>query len=120
MDDRRTTVHRMKKLVAAFIRERDWEKYHRPKDLAMSIAIEAGELMEHFQWKTCAECDALMKDPRSRREVADEMADVLAFLLSLAWATGIDLSSSLERKVAKNRRKYPVRRYKGRYVRPRT
>ena len=112
-------MHRMKQLVAGFIRERDWEKYHRPKDLAMSVAIEAGELMEHFQWKTYAECDEVMRNPRSRREVADEMADVLAFLLSLAWTTGIDLSSSLERKVARNRRKYPVRKYKGLYRRPR-
>ena len=108
----------MKKLIASFIREREWEKYHRPKDLAMSVAIEAGELMEHFQWKTYAECDELMKRPKSRRKVSDEMADVLAFLLSMAWAADIDLASSLKRKIAMNRRKYPVRKYKGHYRRP--
>ena len=111
-------MHRLKRMIAGFIREREWEKYHRPKDLAMSVAIEAGELMEHFQWKTYAECDDLMRRPRSRRKVADEMADVLAFLLSMAWAAKIDLSASLKRKVAMNRKKYPVRKYRGRYRRP--
>jgi len=106
-------------MVARFIHERDWEKYHQPKDLAMSIAIEAGELMEHFQWKTREECAALVRNPRTRRMIADEMSDVLAFLLSLSNVTGIDLAGSLKAKDAGNRRKYPVARYRGTYRRPR-
>jgi len=119
MNDRTATVRRLKAMVARFIHERDWEKYHQPKDLAMSIAIEAGELMEHFQWKTREECAALVRNPRTRRMIADEMSDVLAFLLSLSNVTGIDLAGSLKAKDAGNRRKYPVARYRGTYRRPR-
>jgi len=119
VNDRTTTVRQLKGMMARFIREREWGKYHRPKNLAMSIAIEAGELMEHFQWKTPEECDALVRHPRTRRMIADEMADVLAFLLSLSSVTGIDLASSLKAKDAGNRRKYPVARFRGAYRRPR-
>jgi len=118
MNDEQATISDLKDLVARFIEERDWQKYHRPKDLAMSIAIEAGELMEHFQWLEHEECDARLADPALREKMADEMADVLAFLLSLSHATHIDLAASFAAKMQKNAEKYPADEVKGHYERP--
>ena len=117
--DQTTTMAQLRRQMAEFVAARAWGKYHRPKNLAMSLAIEAAELMEHFQWLDHAAADMLLKQPACRREVADEMADVLAFLLSLANATGIDLADAFGRKMAKNERKYPAAKVRGHYERPR-
>lgn len=117
--DSNTTVSDLKQVMAAFVRQRDWEKYHRPKNLAMSLAVETAELMEHFQWTDHAEAEALLAAEGDRGEIADEMADVLSFLLSLANATGIDLAGSFCRKMARNERKYPADEVRGYYRRPR-
>lgn len=119
MSDVTTTLAQLKERMARFVAERDWEKFHRPKNLAMSLAVEAAELMEHFQWLDHAESDDLLDEPATRQAVADEMADVLAFLLSLANATGLDLASHFERKMAANERKYPAEEVRGHYRRPR-
>ncbi|MBP7634775.1 nucleotide pyrophosphohydrolase [Candidatus Ozemobacteraceae bacterium] len=108
--DRVTTIENLKDLVRGFISEREWAPYHTPKNVAASVAIEAAELLEHFQWEhpTPAQLS------RSKRgEVADEMADVLAYLLSLANVLQIDLADALHRKMAKNRQKYPADRFRG-------
>ncbi len=118
MTDTRTTIADLRERMKAFVAERDWQKYHRPKNLAMSLAIETAELMEHFQWLTHEETDAALADPAVRSEVADEMADILSFLLSLANATGIDLSDAFARKMVKNARKYPPDEVRGHYRRP--
>lgn len=89
-----------------FSDERGWEPYLNPKNLAMALSVEAAELLECFQWKTPAEAATL---PAADREaVADEMADVLLYLLQLARATGIDLEQAAERKFAKNALKHPA------------
>lgn len=119
MDDKHTTVEQLKDRMAAFVAKRDWEKFHKPKNLAMSLAIEAAELMEHFQWLTHRQTETLLKSPQARQEVADEMADVLSFLLSLANATGIDLAASFEAKMSANDRKYPAAQVRGHYRKPR-
>ena len=77
-NDRRTTVFALRRHMAAFVAARDWQKFHRPKNLSMSLAIEAAELMEHFQWLTHAQADRLLKNSAARKEIADEMADVLS------------------------------------------
>ncbi|MFP4105420.1 MAG: nucleotide pyrophosphohydrolase [Phycisphaerae bacterium] len=118
MDDA-TTVQQLRDRMAEFVRERDWEQFHRPKNLAMSIAIEAAELMEHFQWVTHEQADELLEDPALRQEVSDEVADILCYLLSMANATGLDLSEAFETKLAKTRRKYPKDLVRGRYAPPR-
>ena len=117
--DRSTTVADLRAMMDAFVRARLWKKYHQPKNLAMSLAVEAAELMEHFQWLTPRQARALLKEPAARKEVADEMADVLAFLLSLANATGIDLSAAFVAKMATNERKYPAHLCRGDYRKPR-
>lgn len=118
LDDQRTTVSELRNRMAEFVAERDWEQFHSPKNLAMSLAIEAAELMEHFQWLTHEQVDAALAQGATRQEVADEMADVLSFLLSMANATGIDLAAAFERKMRKNASKYPAEQTRGHYAPP--
>ena len=98
--------------IDAFVQERDWAQFHTPKNLAMSVAIEAAEIMEHFQWSTGEESRELT--PAKRDEVANEIGDVLVYLLRLARALGIDPVPAATAKLALNRRKYPVEKAKGR------
>lgn len=114
-DDRDTTVDALRGEVAAFIRERDWEQFHDPKNLSMAIATEAAELMEHFRWAKNEESRNLVKDPDVKHAVAEELADILAFALSFANSADIDIASTLRAKMRKNAEKYPADRYRGRY-----
>ena len=99
--------------VLAFRDARDWKQFHNPKDLAISISLEAAELLEHFQWKTPAEVRAHLADPRRRAQVADEMADVQSLLLAMSDAAGVDLYEATLAKLRKAARKYPVRKARG-------
>jgi NTP pyrophosphatase (non-canonical NTP hydrolase) len=98
--------------IDAFVHERDWAQFHTPKNLAMSVAIEAAEIMEHFQWSTGEQSHALT--PAKRDEVANEIGDVLIYLLRLARTLGIDPVAAATAKLALNRSKYPVEKAKGR------
>ena len=115
LDDRATTVQQLRALVADFVAQRDWEKFHAPKNLAMSLAIEAAELMEHFQWIDVAESRAMADDPQQRAAVGEELADVLCYALALANALGIDIAQAIGDKMAKNRAKYPADEFRGRF-----
>lgn len=106
----------MDDLIRAVLRfrdEREWKQFHNPKDLAISIALEAAELLEHFQWKTPAEIEAFLQDGAARARVGEEMADVLILLISFADAVGLDLVEAARAKLAENARKYPVERARG-------
>lgn len=94
--------------IAAFIRERDWEQFHSPKNLAMSVSIEAAELMEVFQWLDPQQAERVADDPELKQQVKDEAADVFAYLLSLSNRVGFDLGEALLAKMEKNARKYPA------------
>jgi NTP pyrophosphatase (non-canonical NTP hydrolase) len=94
-----------------FAAARDWEQFHTPKNLAMALAVEAAELLEHFQWLTPGESARL--DARRKRAVEDEIADVLLYLTRLADVLDIDPLAAARRKMGVNSRKYPVRRAKG-------
>ncbi len=118
MTDETTTVTELRRLVASFIAERAWEKYHDPKNLSMAIAIEAAELMEHFQWVRNDELPTLLRDERLREEIGEEIADITCFVLSLANVLTLDLAAAVERKIAKNAAKYPAETFRGRYFRP--
>ena len=118
MTDADATIQQLKDRVAAFVAAREWEKFHRPKSLSMSLAIEAAELMEHFQWLDDNQADALLAKPDARQAIADEMADILAYLLSLASAASIDLAESFLAKMDRNETKYPADEVRGRYDRP--
>jgi NTP pyrophosphatase (non-canonical NTP hydrolase) len=107
MNDHQTTVHQMAEVMRRFVGQRNWESFHTPKNLAMSLAIEAAEVMELFQWLTPEQSAIATQDAERREEVADELADVLAYLLALASATGIDLAAAFESKMRKVEQKYP-------------
>ncbi len=108
-----TTLGELRELVARFVGTREWQEFHSPKNLAMSIAIEAAEIMEHFQWYTAEESTARMEDHELRAEMADEVADVLIYCLSLANSTGIDISQAIRIKMARNEVRFPVDRVRG-------
>lgn len=103
----------LQRRVAAFRDARDWRRFHAPKDLAISIALEAAELLEHFQWKDAAVVAAHLHRRRSQEALAAEMADVLLLLLSLADVLGVDLKAAALRKLRVNARRYPVVRARG-------
>jgi dCTP diphosphatase len=103
----------LEKRVRRFRDERDWKQFHKPKDVAVSIAIEAAELLEHFQWKTDAETAAYLADEKNRAEVGREMADVLLLLVSAADVVGVDLHAAALAKLEENAKKYPVAKSKG-------
>lgn len=97
-----------------FAAEREWEVFHTPKNLAMALAGEAGEVIEHFQWLTAEQSAAL--PPATREEVAFELADVLLYVVRLADVLDIDLADAARRKIALNAQRYPVERVRGRAV----
>lgn len=112
--DEQITLGALRLAVHQFVAERDWVRYHSPKNLAMSIAIEAAEIMEHFQWLSTEEAAERMGDAAARAEVADELADVLIYCLSFANSSGIDISQSIQQKLARNQVRFPVERVHGR------
>jgi NTP pyrophosphatase (non-canonical NTP hydrolase) len=97
--------------LLAFARERDWEQFHSPKNLAMALAGEAGELLEHFQWLTEEQSAAL--DADKKREVGLEMADILIYLIRLSERLDLDLIASAYEKVAINEARYPAHKVRG-------
>lgn len=112
--DAETTMGQLKRAVAAFVDARDWAVYHTPKNLAMSIAIEAAEILEHFQWLTPAESASLVADPVARAAVADELADVLIYCLSFANQCQIDISEAIQNKLTRNETRFPIDQVRGR------
>ena len=106
------TLEHLRARLAEFAAERDWDQFHNPKNLAMALSGEAGELLEHFQWLTFEQAASL--PPETRNEVALEAADVLLFLVRLCDKLDIDLPAAAEKKLALNARKYPVDKSRGR------
>jgi NTP pyrophosphatase (non-canonical NTP hydrolase) len=114
MSDALTTVAELRKLVEDFVAERDWSQFHTPKNLAMALAIEAAELMEHFQWLTPDQSWAVRDDPARLAEVGEELADVFGYCLAMASELGIDMAQAVRQKMVKNIAKYPAEKYRGR------
>ena len=107
MSDIKEIIEKIKK----FRDERDWMQFHDPKNMAVSIIIEAAELLEHFQWKSKEEVENYIKN--NKNEVAEEIADVLIYLFELADNLGLDVVDIIDKKIDKNSRKYPVEKVKG-------
>jgi NTP pyrophosphatase (non-canonical NTP hydrolase) len=105
--DKNTTVADLRLAVQKFVSDRNWEPYHASKNLAMSIAIEAAELMEHFQWSSLEAGTASLDDPEKKAEVAEELADILIYCLSFANHAEIDISDEVMAKLAKNEFRFP-------------
>ncbi len=108
LSDSVATIQDLKDVVERFAQERGWERYHTPKNLAGSVAIEAAELLERFQWLTPEESLELKNDPVQKKAVAEEIADVLSYLLNLCLKLDVDLTQEFFEKFRKNALKYPV------------
>ena len=106
-------IEDLQKKVIEFRDARDWEQYHNPKDLAISLMLEAAELLEIFQWKDKAEVEAIKSDPENRRRVKEELGDVLIYALNMCHAFGFDPAKVVLQKLAVNENKYPVEKSKG-------
>jgi NTP pyrophosphatase (non-canonical NTP hydrolase) len=96
-----------------FRKDRDWEQFHKPKDLAISLSIEASELLEWFQWRSDEEIQVQLESDR-RSALEDEIADVAVYLTYLCHDLKIDLNQVIANKITKNAKKYPIERVKGR------
>ncbi len=117
MSDAATTVEELRNIIRQFVEERDWRQFHAPKNISMALAIEAAELMEHFQWIDSETSRRLASDPAKLAPIAEELADVIGYSFALANELGIDVSDAIRAKMVKNRQKYPAAEFRGRYSR---
>jgi NTP pyrophosphatase (non-canonical NTP hydrolase) len=115
MSDQKTTIAAIREMVRVFVDERDWRQFHSPKNLSMALAIEAGELMEHFQWITADASRDVGQNAAKLAAVGEELADVLCYAMAIANELDIDISTAMQQKMKKNRTKYPAAEYRGRY-----
>jgi NTP pyrophosphatase (non-canonical NTP hydrolase) len=113
--DPTTPIQDLKELMRVFVDEREWRQFHSPKNLSMSLAIEAAELMEHFQWIDVAASRQVKNDPEKRAAIGEELADVLCYALALANELELDVSEIIRAKMIKNAAKYPAAEFRGRY-----
>jgi NTP pyrophosphatase (non-canonical NTP hydrolase) len=114
MTDGQTSLADLRRRVAAFVAERDWEQFHSPRNLSQAIGVEAAELMEHFLWLTADETAALLAEEAARAAVVDELADVLIYALSMANALDVDVSTAVRQKLERNERRFPTEAWRGR------
>ena len=111
--DKNNTIQQLKEMIFEFDDERDWHQYHHPKELSISISLEANELLENFQWKEKQSIDSIKGDEVLMNELKDELADVMIYCLNFANQLDIDVSSAIQKKIEKNMEKYPIELAKG-------
>ena len=116
MNDKTTKIGELKALVEKFVRERDWERFHSPKNLAMSISIEAAELMEIFQWLDIKEAASLPKEPTKAAHIKEELADILIYLISFCNINKIDMAGIVAEKLRRNRTRFPAKKVRGAFL----
>lgn len=118
MRDSSTTDERLKQIfdkLEKFAHDRDWEKYHSPKNLSMALAVEASELMEIFQWLTGEESLKANLSQKQKEKIEEEISDVLIYAIRMAQVLDIDLLDVITKKIDVNSRKYPVEKIKGKH-----
>jgi NTP pyrophosphatase (non-canonical NTP hydrolase) len=115
MPDETTTIAQLKDAVKEFADERDWGQFHNPKNLSMSLACEAAELLEHFLWVEGEPSRRVVDDAAELAAVRDEIADVVCLALNLCVCLKIDLADGIRDKMKRNAVKYPAEQYRGRY-----
>jgi len=104
-------IQELTKKIIEFRDKRDWKQFHNPKDVALSLVLEAGEVMEHFQWKNKQEIEEYIKTNKS--EIGEEIADVLYWVLLMSHDLKIDVLDALDKKIKKNGKKYTIEKSKG-------
>ena len=107
-------IKKITQKIKDFRDERDWKQFHNHKDMALSLLLEASEVLEHFQWKSSDEVER--HGVAFKQELSDELADVAMYLFELADNLEIDLSCAIEKKLIKNAKKYPIEKAKGRHT----
>lgn len=105
------SIKRLTKEIISFRNRRDWKQFHNPKDVSLSLVLEATEVMEHFQWKNPQEIDDYVK--KNKQAISEELSDVLYWVLLLSHDLNIDIEKSLDKKLEINNQKYPVNKSKG-------
>ncbi|MDD5070056.1 MAG: nucleotide pyrophosphohydrolase [Candidatus Omnitrophica bacterium] len=100
--------------IIKFRDDRDWMQFHDPKNMAVSIILEASELLEHFQWKTQEEVKDYLS--RNKEDIQDEIADIALYLFELSDNLGINLTDAMENKLKKNEKKYPIEKARGKHT----
>ena len=108
MNDNQVTISELKEKILHFNEERDWTKWHNALNLAISINLEASELLEIFQWHDKAEADRAARET-DREHFLEELADVMIYCMEMASAYDVDIASTIEDKMKKNAKKYPVK-----------
>ncbi len=108
------TLNEILNIIREFVRERDWEQFHQPRSLAISAAVEMGELLELFQWLSNEEVEQALSEDNYRVKISHEIADAMIYLLRLADVASIDPSNAIISKMAVNREKYPSNEVEGR------
>lgn len=107
-------INALTKRIIAFREARNWKQFHNPKDLAISLVLEATEVMEHFQWKNNKEMEKYVIEKKN--EIGEELADALYWVLLMSHDLKIDLLDALEKKIQKNKKKYPIDKSKGKHT----
>jgi len=102
------------KKIISFRDARDWKQFHNPKDVSLSLVLEAGEVMEHFQWKSEKEIEEYVKT--NKEDIGDELADVLNWVLLMGHDLDIDVFDALDKKIKKNEEKYPIEKSKENHI----
>ncbi len=113
MKDQILNISQFQRQVAEFAKERDWEQFHTPKNLSMALSVEAGELVEIFQWLTPEQSLQVAHNEQLKERVGEELSDILTYLLRLAAIADIDLPQALHDKFVANAEKYPVEKARG-------
>ncbi len=106
-------INQLTERIQNFIKERDWNQFHNPKDLALSLVLESAEVMEHFQWKNNEEMQEYIKFHKN--EIGEELSDVLYWVLLMSHDLDIDIKKAFEDKMLKNEAKYPIDKAKGKH-----
>ncbi len=107
-------INDLTKRIIDFRNARDWKQFHNPKDVSLSLVLEATEVMEHFQWKSKEEIKKYIKT--NKAEIGEELADVLYWVLLMSYDLKIDVLEALEKKILKNEEKYPIEKAKGKHT----
>ncbi len=115
--DADTTVMELRKTLQRFIDARDWQRYHHPKEVALSLSVEASELLEIFQWTEKEPIGKIKTNPKLMERIREELADVTNYCLDMANQLDIDLTKAVEEKLEKNEKKYPAAVWKNKSVR---
>ncbi len=107
-------IDNLTRKIVRFNKDRDWEQFHNPKDLAISLSLEASEVLEHFQWKNNEEIEEYIKN--HKENIGEELADVFYWVILMSHYLNIDIIKASEKKLKKNAEKYPINKAKGKHT----